>query len=104
MKKNIVALISLIFTLEAWAHCPARYKAEKACFMLDQNTLYIYDESVEHNGPYKDLKGTLEVEGLKSSRIARGIVKIESPSALSKVTLSITDKKSVMKLTVNAEK
>lgn len=97
IKKYIAALV-LILSTESFAHCPAHYKAEKVCFMLDENIIYIYDEKVKHEGPYKDLAGALEsmkADGadLKFSRIARGIYKIDHKPVLNSVDLTLVDGK-----------
>lgn len=69
--------------------------------MLDGNTLYIYDEKLEHNGPYKDLVKT-QVHGFKDSKgtavefkkLARGIYKLNTTEKLNTVTMTVTaDKK-----------
>ena len=84
-KKILIALATLAFTTQVFAHCPSPYKEEKVCMMFDDNILYIYDQKVEHNGPYKDLEKA-EVVSLKSltgekleyKKVARGIYKVSS--------------------------
>ena len=85
--KFITLLVLLSFTGLVFAHCPAAYKEEKVCFMLDKNVIYIYDHKLEHNGPYKDFEKasissikTLKGEKLEYKKLARGIYKIESPA------------------------
>jgi hypothetical protein len=86
--KNYHTLYLAVFmfiSLAAKAHCPATLQEERVCFMLEKNLLYTYDSKLEHNGPYKDLEKASLVElkdqdgkSLKYSKIARGILKIES--------------------------
>lgn len=69
--------------------------------MLDDNTLYIYDEKLEHNGPYKDFTKaqvesikTLDNKKLEFKKLARGIYKFQSPSKEKSIVLAVTiDKK-----------
>jgi hypothetical protein len=81
------------YSLSANAHCPTTLKSEKACLMLDQNNLFIYNENREHDGPYTDLLSTViesvQSEGreLKFSKIARGVYRIESSKTLKSVEL-----------------
>lgn len=93
--KNSVILFffSLPFSLPGvlLAHCPASLKEETACFMLEKNLVYVYDQKVEHNGPYKDLTAELKFvdsngKTLAHERVARGIFKILAPKILSGVT------------------
>ncbi|MFA6236007.1 MAG: hypothetical protein WC635_01665 [Bacteriovorax sp.] len=104
MFKKIIAAMAVIASSHAGAHCPAPYKTEKACFMLEQNVIYVYDEKVKHEGPYKDLTGTLESVNsdgadLKFSRIARGVYKIDHPAMVKTVELTLAETK-----TKNAKK
>ena len=95
LTKSIVTLTFILSTLSlANAHCPTMLKAEKTCFMLDQNVLYLYDHKAEHNGPYKDLK-TSKIESIKSvgkdikfEHPSRGIYKLFG-SNLTKVDIEI---------------
>lgn len=100
---------SSLWSARIFAHCPASYHAESACFMLEQNTIYIYDKSVEHNGPYKDLKSAMIFsdsgkQKLSVKRVARGIFKLESKLPLSSVTISLGAGHKVTDVTVKAEK
>lgn len=69
--------------------------------MLDDNTLYIYDQKLEHNGPYKDLEKatvvgvkTLDGKNLEYKKLARGIYKFEAPTKYKNVVLEVMlDKK-----------
>ncbi len=92
---------SMFLSTSLYAHCPASIKEDKVCLMLDANTLYIYDEKLEHNGPYKDLQKT-EVIGFKSDKgakvdfkkLARGIYKLNTTEKLNTVTMTVSaDKK-----------
>lgn len=69
--------------------------------MLDDNMLYIYDEKLEHNGPYKDLVKA-EVTGIKTKdgkqleykKLARGIYKFQSSTKEKSVVIEMNiDKK-----------
>lgn len=68
--------------------------------MLDGNTIYIYDEKVEHNGPYKDLEKA-EVIGFKNTagvkvdfkKLARGIYKLNTTEKLNTVTMTVSASK-----------
>lgn len=64
--------------------------------MLDDNTLYIYDEKLEHNGPYKDLVKaqvesikTLDNKKLEFKKIARGIYKFQSTAREKNIVLEV---------------
>ena len=94
-------LALLCFSPALYAHCPAQIKEDNVCLMLDVNTVYIYDEKLEHNGPYKDLVKS-EVQGFKdalgtkieSSKVARGIYKLNITKKLNTVTMIVKiDKK-----------
>ena len=69
--------------------------------MLDDNTLYIYDEKLEHNGPYKDFVKaqvesikTLDQKKLDYKKLARGIYKFQSPTKEKNIVLEVSiDKK-----------
>lgn len=93
MFKKSLAAILLLSSLALEAHCPQGFKPEKVCLMLDQNVIYIYDEKLEHNGPYKDLASssieTIKSEGaeLKFARVARGIYRIEDKKPLKSLEL-----------------
>ena len=71
--------------------------------MLDSNLIYVYDQKLEHNGPYKDLVAPVvfkneKGEILKTSKAARGIYKLESAIPLNKVLIeSGAQKISVLK-------
>jgi len=104
-KTSIIRLGSLLILmtpLALRAHCPANLPEEKLCFMLDSNVLYLYDQKLEHNGPYKDLK-TAELISIKNAhssssqmlsfnKIARGIYKIESATKLEIIQLAFKNK------------
>lgn len=100
MKNTIIALLSLIIIPNAFAHCPAHYKAEKVCMMFEKDTLYIYDEKLEHNGPYKDLEKA-DITAIKSfsgdnlsfKKLARGIFRLDAPVAKGVVVDFTLDKK-----------
>lgn len=64
--------------------------------MLDGNLVYIYDEKLEHNGPYKDLVKVSVVgfkndqgQKVKSTKVARGIYKLEADARLSTVMMTV---------------
>lgn len=85
-------------------------KKKKICFMLEKNLLYIYDNKLEHNGPYKDLEKA-EVLGLKSlkgeklvyKKIARGIYKIEAAENFKSVLIEVSLNKKKSDIKVNHE-
>ena len=97
IQKLVLGFILSSFATLAMAHCPASYKEEKVCFMLDKNMLYIWDHKFEHNGPYKDFDKA-DLTGIKSAagsdlpykKVARGIYKIESTDMQKSVTLVAT--------------
>lgn len=100
--KNTAALLICLTTSSlAYAHCPSAFKEEKVCLMLDDNTLYIYDEKLEHNGPYKDFSKahlesikTLDNKKLEFKKLARGIYKFQSAVKEKNVVLEVSlDKK-----------
>lgn len=101
IKNILIAILCLLTTSVAFAHCPSAFKEEKICLMLDDNMLYIYDQKLEHNGPYKDLEKasvvgikTLEGKNLEFKKLARGIYKFEAPTKIKNVVLEVTlDKK-----------
>lgn len=103
MKIKIIAAIltCLLASSLAYAHCPSAFKEEKVCLMLDDNTLYIYDEKIEHNGPYKDfLKAqvesikTMDNKKLEFKKLARGIYKFQSTAKEKNILLEVSlDKK-----------
>lgn len=95
--KTIITLLSLTTSLTAFAHCPAHSKAQKVCFMLDDNKVYIYDEKLEHNGPYKDLNSPLIFKDgngklLVSKKLTRGIYQIENKDQLKSVLVEGPEK------------
>jgi len=100
--KNVPAILICLTTSSlAYAHCPSALKEEKVCLMLDDNMLYIYDEKLEHNGPYKDfLKAqvesikTLDNKKLEFKKLARGIYKFQSAVKEKNVVIEVSiDKK-----------
>ena len=100
--KNILILVICIISPSlCYAHCPSSFKEEKTCLMLDDNTLYIYDQKLEHNGPYKDfIKAqvesikTMDNKKLDFKKIARGIYKFQSAIKEKNIILEVTiDKK-----------
>lgn len=95
--KVLLGLLTLLSPLAAFAHCPAHGKTEKVCVMFDENTVYIYDEKLEHNGPYKDLKGTLKItdtagKTLVTKKLARGVYKIESKEIIKTIIVELPEK------------
>lgn len=109
--KSLIALSVIASTISsANAHCPTMLKAEKVCFMLDQNVLYLYDHKVEHNGPYKDLMKS-KIESIKSDgkdvkfdHPSRGIYKIIADKTLTKLDLEISTAGKKETLQVQIEK
>lgn len=106
---NFLLLIYLItFSTLANAHCPAHEKSEKVCFMLDENKVFVWDDKVEHSGPYKDTKNILKFSNEKgnsllSKKIARGIYQIESATNLKTIFVEGSEK-SFQKIQVKAER
>lgn len=78
--------------------------------MLDDNLVYVYDNKLEHNGPYKDFTKS-QVLGFKSakgekldySKIARGIYKINSTKQES-VLIQVSLNKKIQEIKVSHEK
>lgn len=108
IKKSIILLL-LSASLTVGAHCPASFKPENVCLMLDQNIIFIYDQKGEHNGPYKDFAKS-SIESIKSkgtpvkfSHTSRGVYKIDSTQALKSVDIEIlnANKKIPLKLTAD---
>lgn len=103
MFKKSLATILLVSSLTVGAHCPQGFKPEKVCLMLDENVIFIYDEKLEHNGPYKDLAtssiDTIKSEGaeLKFSRVARGVYRIEDKRPLKSLELVMVHGKEKVK-------
>ncbi len=100
--------MSVLWSMSVHAHCPAVYGNEKACFMLDQNSLYIYDTKNEHNGPYKDIKAEMKMMDekgalLKYDRVARGIYKINLPGMIKKMSVELKDKSVVQVIAIKAD-
>lgn len=100
--KNIATILICLSTSSlAYAHCPSAFKEEKVCLMLDDNMLYIYDEKLEHNGPYKDfLKAhiesikTMDNKKLEFKKLARGIYKFQSTAKEKNIVVEVSiDKK-----------
>jgi hypothetical protein len=90
-------ILTLVLPLAAFGHCPAHSKSQKVCVMLDENKIYIWDEKLEHNGPYKDLKDTLKITDangkiLVSKKLARGVYQIESKETLKSIVLEVPEK------------
>ena len=100
IKIILTLIICIIFPSWCYAHCPSFVKEEKICLMLDNNTLYIYDSKLEHNGPYKDFVKT-EINSIKTldnqklifKKIARGIYKFEAKNNEKNVILEVTFEK-----------
>jgi hypothetical protein len=94
----MIKLIALLIT-NVWAHCPVSFKPEKVCLMFDQNTLFVYDHKLEHNGPYKDFINSNIIsisnnsKSLPFKKVARGIYKIETPSAIPFIEVTIENNK-----------
>lgn len=95
-KKLFLLALGLCASSSVYAHCPSNIKEEKVCMMLDGNLVYIYDEKLEHNGPYKDLakasvKGFKDEKGqaVKFTRVARGIYKLEANERLGAVMMTV---------------
>lgn len=109
-QKALFALVLLTLSSGAFAHCPASYKPETACLMLDKNMVFIYDQKDEHNGPYKDLEKA-EVSGFKSAagkpllfkKVARGIFKIESTETQKELTIVVTANKKKSEIKIKHE-
>jgi hypothetical protein len=84
-----------IFSTSLFAHCPALFKVESVCFMLAENTIYIYDQKFEHNGPYKDLKtkGMIFKDSkdvtLLYKKIAAGVYKLDKPENVKEVYVTL---------------
>lgn len=103
MFKKSLAAIFLLSSLALEAHCPQGFKPEKVCLMLDQNVIFIYDEKLEHNGPYKDLASSsiesIKSEGaeLKFARVARGVYRIEDKRPLKLLELVMVNGKEKVK-------
>lgn len=101
IKNAATLLICLTTSTLAYAHCPSAFKEEKVCLMLDDNMLYIYDEKLEHNGPYKDFSKarvesikTLDKKNLEFKKLARGIYKFQSATKEKSIVLEVSlDKK-----------
>lgn len=98
--KSLLIFFSLTFSGIAFAHCPAHYKPEKVCMMFEKDTLYIYDEKLEHNGPYKDLEKadvtaikSLKGLTLKFKKLARGIFQLSENEAKGVIVEFTLDKK-----------
>jgi len=103
-------LLSCLMTFSTLAngHCPAHEKSEKVCFMLDENKVFVWDDKVEHSGPYKDTKNVLKFSddkgsSLLSKKIARGIYQIESPTRLKTIFVEGSEK-SFQKIQIKAER
>ena len=109
MLKRALTFSALIFSLQAYAHCPASFKPESLCLMLDQNVLYIYDHKSDHNGPYVDLKSalieTIQSNGklIKFNKAARGVYKLESLEKLKSLEIEMVSGKEKLKLKIKAE-
>lgn len=109
-QKYITTLAALLLSTQAFAHCPSAYKAEKVCFMLDQNLLYIYDNKLEHNGPYKDFEKA-ELLAIKSDKnapltykkMARGIYKIEAAEIFKSIKIEVSSNKKKEEIKINHE-
>ena len=96
IKSIMTLLICVLAPSWSYAHCPSTFKEEKVCLMLDDNTLYIYDTKLEHNGPYKDFNKaqiesikTLDNKKLEFKKIARGIYKFQSTTKEKKIVLAV---------------
>jgi hypothetical protein len=104
MLKKSFALLILLNSINAFAHCPLVFKAENACLMLDQNIIYVYDVKAEHNGPYKDFKdssiASVKSEGnnLKVDRVARGVYKINTEKFVKIIDIELLNNKKTVKL------
>ena len=78
--------------------------------MLDVNIVYIYDDKLEHNGPYKDLVKA-EVQGFRDglgtkiefNKVARGIYKLTSIEKLKTVTLTLKVNKKLKDIKIKHE-
>jgi hypothetical protein len=93
--KVIFVFIMAIFTTSLFAHCPALFKVESVCFMLAENTIYIYDQKFEHNGPYKDLKVKVMIfkdskeVTLPYKKIAAGVYKLDTPVKVKELRVTL---------------
>lgn len=109
-QKFAVALLAFLSTHLAYAHCPSSFKEEKVCFMLEKNLLYIYDQKMEHNGPYKDFEKA-ELVAIKSTKndiltfkkVARGIYQIESADVIKAIKVEVSHNKKKEEIKVNHE-
>ena len=109
MFKRILAISVVLFSAQSYAHCPASFKPESICIMLDQNILYLYDHKSDHNGPYKDFISA-SIESVKSndktvkfSKSDRGIYKLESSEKLKSIDLLVLNGKEKINIKVKAE-
>jgi hypothetical protein len=89
----------LLLVANVYAHCPASFKPENVCLMLDQNNLFIYDHKLEHNGPYKDFTNskldtiTQNGHSIRFQKAARGVYKLDSVTELHAVDITIENNK-----------
>ena len=108
IKKSIFFML-FTTSLSANAHCPALFKPENLCLMLDENVVFVYDKKGVHSGPYKDftessLIGIKSVgQPLKYAKVARGVYRIESSQKLKKVEIEIMNAKKKTELNLSAE-
>lgn len=104
MIKYTLSILMLLTALNAHAHCPTAFKPEKVCLMLDQNVIFVYDEKLEHNGPYKDFADGTKLLAIKSegvelgfTLVARGVYRINYAKPLRTVDLEILQAKAKAK-------
>lgn len=109
LKTGLSSLFLFLLSINAYAHCPSSFKPEKVCLMLDQNVIFIYDEKLEHNGPYKDLTNS-SIESVKSdgkevkfARVSRGVYRIEDSKALKAIDVIVIKEKIKKTISVKAE-
>ena len=105
----LVIMVTLLLSAQSFAHCPAAVKEEKVCLMFDGSMVYIYDQKLEHNGPYKDFKSVAisEIKSVKNEKInftktARGIYKLEVPQT-SAIVLDVKIKDKIKSIRVVKE-
>ena len=110
MTMKIILFLFIICSLNtALAHCPFKLAEEKACFLLEQNIIYIYDTKFEHNGPYKNLK-LYQLKAVTSGgkkiafqNASRGIIKLDSTGPLKSAELELEKDAKIIKLTLKSE-
>lgn len=93
----------------ALAHCPLTLAEEKACILLEQNIIYIYDTKFEHNGPYKNFKFyqlksvTSGGKKITFQNASRGVIKLDSKELLKSVELELEKDAKIIRQTLKSE-